>query len=145
MASTVPKMFKNLPNGRFTKQVARLNLISNYPSSAIKLPSTISSIDLIFKRTNSAGHMGPRKFWRNNLPTVQFHNPNIPITVTRIETESKDESEKCPATLTINYQDGQKKLIDLKYKHSDEILKEFTEITQAQVVEENDIPTIKYL
>lgn len=39
--------------------------------------------------------MGPRKFWRENLPRLKYHNPAVPMIVNRLRDQSG------PATLTI--------------------------------------------
>lgn len=41
------------------------------------------------------GHLGPRRFWRFNLPRLKYHNPAVPMTVNR--TNDQDG----PATLTV--------------------------------------------
>lgn len=34
------------------------------------------------------GHMGARKFWRECLPRLKYHNPGVPMTVKQIEEQS---------------------------------------------------------
>lgn len=50
-------------------------------------------MDFALKSNN--GHFGARKFWRNCLPRLKYHNPAISMTVNR----TKDQDG--PATLTI--------------------------------------------
>lgn len=76
-----------------------------------------------------------RKFWKENLPRVQFHNPKLPIKVVRIEPDNpREDYKKVPAILKIHYADGSVKDADVKHKHSEEILEEFIKLTNAQPV-----------
>lgn len=134
------QMFKGLPTSRLSKQVTRLNHIANYPGSALSMPSDIVGIDMVFKKLNKYGHMGARQFWKFNLPTIQFHNPNLLISVRRIDTENDQEARKVPAKLTLKFQDGKEKTIDCIDKHSSQILKSLTEISQATPVARKNIP-----
>lgn len=47
------------------------------------------------------GHMGPRKFWRENLPRLKYHNPEVPIIVNRTHEQTG------PATLSIYVSGGE--------------------------------------
>lgn len=44
--------------------------------------------------------MGPRKFWRENLPRLKYHNPAVPMVVNRTF------DQEGPATLRIYLRDG---------------------------------------
>lgn len=46
------------------------------------------------------GHMGPRKFWRDNLPRLKFWNPAVPMIVNRVKDQSR------PATMSIYIRDA---------------------------------------
>lgn len=141
--SSRPLFLKGLPNSRVLKQYANLNNIANYPNSAIKLSNDISKIELIFKKLNSNGHMGIKQFWKYNLRTINFHNPSIPINVMRVDCKTKEEQVKCPSIINIVYANGEKKTLDCKNKLSDDIMKEFTELTNSEKVPENEIPILK--
>ncbi|KJZ80402.1 hypothetical protein HIM_00252 [Hirsutella minnesotensis 3608] len=41
------------------------------------------------------GHMGPRKFWRDYLPALKYHNPSVPMIVNR------HDKQKTPPVMTI--------------------------------------------
>ncbi|KAM0321722.1 hypothetical protein ACHAQA_009961 [Verticillium albo-atrum] len=58
--------------------------IRHGPGAAV-LPPTVSRIHLEFAKTYNNGHMGPRRFWRDILPRLKFHNPSIPMIVNRKE------------------------------------------------------------
>ncbi|CDR45939.1 CYFA0S20e02080g1_1 [Cyberlindnera fabianii] len=94
-------MYKSLPKARFGRHFERLNLLSSGAGS-VTVPAEVKSVELIFKKRTPDGHMGPRRFWRENLPRVQFHNPELPIRVVRIEPEA-GEYKKVPALLKINF------------------------------------------
>lgn len=142
-----------IPRNRIGKQLFRLNQISATKKAAIRLPPSLKSVDLIFKKKNSGGHMGLRKFWHNYLPTIQFYNQNLEINVKRIslsegETDKKKISElennpveiaKCPSKIVLSYNSGQKVEIDCKEKHSDEILESFSTTSAAEVVPDKEI------
>ncbi|ESW98248.1 hypothetical protein KL918_004006 [Ogataea parapolymorpha] len=146
-ASQLPKasralFLKDLPTSRLTRQRENLNLIANYKDSAYKFPQ-VSKLHLIFKSHNAYGHMGAKQFWKWNLRTICFHNPDVNIEVTRVNCPTKEEQLKCPSVLKVVYADGREKKIDCKHKHSDDIMKELVELTQAVKCPEDEIPVLK--
>ncbi|KAK1827557.1 CI-B8 domain-containing protein [Podospora conica] len=124
---------------------------------AAKLPPTVSRIHLEFAKRNEGGHMGPRKFMKENLPRLKFWNPAVPMIVNRTP-----DSEG-PATLTLYFREdgtpnpretpqppssttgaskapapvaGEKAVtIDIKGVYSTEILDKFIERTSAVPVQ----------
>ncbi|KAG7807556.1 hypothetical protein KL921_004314 [Ogataea angusta] len=132
----------DLPASRLTRQRENLNLIANYKDSAYKFPQ-VSKLHLIFKSHNAYGHMGAKQFWKWNLRTICFHNPDVNIEVTRVNCPTKEEQLKCPSVLKVVYADGREKKIDCKHKHSDDIMKELVELTQAVKCPEDEIPVLK--
>ncbi|KAG0675387.1 hypothetical protein C6P40_001724 [Pichia californica] len=133
-----PLYLKGLPESRVLKQANHLDLISNYKNSAYKF-NNISKLELIFKKHNAYGHMGMRQFWKFNLKTISFHNPELPIQVQRIECATKDEQLKCPAIIKATFKDGKSSIIEAKDKHSDDIMNELIKITNAEKVENESI------
>jgi large subunit ribosomal protein MRP49 len=127
-------MFKNLPKARLSRHFDRLNLISSGPGS-LSVPQEVKSVELVFNLYTGKGHVGPKKFWRENLPRIQFYNPDLPIQVVRVKT-ALEEQGKVPALLKVNFQDGSSKDVDVKHKHSEEILQEFIKLTNAVPSEE---------
>ncbi|GMM38487.1 mitochondrial 54S ribosomal protein [Saccharomycopsis crataegensis] len=152
--------------GRATRNLTHILSISSPSNKAsiIKLPPLITDVSLTFKKKNSDGHMGIRKFWQNYLPTIKFYNQSLPMNVTRItlneidtkkargvkdlpvdsEEAKKLESDikllaKCPAKITISYQGGKSVELDCKWKRSEIILEEFTKLTKAVPVAEEEI------
>ncbi|KAK4988266.1 hypothetical protein LTR66_007370 [Elasticomyces elasticus] len=107
------------------------------------------------------GHMGPRKFWRQELVRLKYHNPAVSMTVERSTVQHDSAtmsihftSENAPqtsgsATSAPNATSSTStdkapsnaaptervETIDMKFKSSNEILKEFMQVTRAMPVE----------
>ncbi|KAI9644293.1 hypothetical protein NHQ30_007649 [Ciborinia camelliae] len=112
------------------------------PGAAI-LPPEVTKIQLDFAY-GSAGHLGPRHFWRNCLPRLKYHNPAVPMTVNRVTDTSVD------ATLTIHFTTPSPtagtptpststsktytKTIDCKHRSDNDILFDLMDLTKAQKV-----------
>ncbi|KAK6528385.1 hypothetical protein TWF281_009626 [Arthrobotrys megalospora] len=86
------------PTSRMRWLRAKLYSVRNGTGAAI-LPPNISRIALSFNYKSNNGHMGPRKFFRECLPRLKYHNPEVDMIVTR-----KPDLEG-PATLTIHFSD----------------------------------------
>ncbi|KAH3687050.1 hypothetical protein WICPIJ_001963 [Wickerhamomyces pijperi] len=128
-------MSSALPKSKLARHITRLNLLSTGPGS-VKVSPTVESIELIFKQRSPKGHLGARKFWRENLPRIQYHNPHLSITVRRIEPETKKQESEIPALLKINYNNGQEsKITKIKYLFNEDILQKFVKLTDAKAVE----------
>ncbi|PQE21018.1 50S ribosomal Mrp49 protein [Rutstroemia sp. NJR-2017a WRK4] len=82
---------------RMTKLRALLNIRLG-PGAAI-LPPEVTRIHMDFAFKMNDGHFGPRKFWRNCLPRLKYHNPAIPMTVNR------NHDQTGPALMTIHFTD----------------------------------------
>ncbi|KAM6480258.1 mitochondrial ribosomal protein L51 [Trichoderma sp. SZMC 28011] len=79
----------------------RLNLLRKVlinircgPGAAI-LPAEVTRIHMDFALRLKGGHMGARKFWREYLPRLKYHNPSIPMIVNR------HDQNQLPPTMTI--------------------------------------------
>ncbi|KAM4059933.1 mitochondrial ribosomal protein [Hirsutella rhossiliensis] len=89
----------------------RLNLLRELinlrcgPGAAI-LPPEVTRIHMDFALKFNGGHMGPRKFWRECLPRLKFHNPAIPMIINR-----HDQNQNRPV-MTIYMRDNAKPLSD---------------------------------
>ncbi|KAF4123805.1 large subunit ribosomal protein MRP49 [Geosmithia morbida] len=70
------------------------------PGAAV-LPSEVTRIHMDFAHALRNGHMGPRKFWREYLPRLKYHNPSIPMIVNRHR-----QNETAPK-MTIYLRDGE--------------------------------------
>ncbi|KAK6504739.1 hypothetical protein TWF481_006678 [Arthrobotrys musiformis] len=143
------------PTSRLRWLRAKLYSVRNGTGAAI-LPPNISRIALSFNYKSNNGHMGPRKFFRECLPRLKYHNPEVDMTVLR-----KDALEG-PATLTIHFTDtplpadsksGKKKQaapivretsstidIDMLNRYPDDIMAELVEKTSATLYSEPPRP-----
>lgn len=68
--------------------------IRNGPGAA-KLPANVTKIHMEFAHKWNDGNLGSRKFWRDHLPRLKYHNPQVPMIVNR----TRDQHG--PATLSI--------------------------------------------
>ncbi|PHH77890.1 hypothetical protein CDD80_93 [Ophiocordyceps camponoti-rufipedis] len=64
------------------------------------LPKEVTKIHLHFATSMFNGHMGARKFWRQYLPLLKYHNPGVPMIVNR-----HTDNESSP-TLTVYFRTG---------------------------------------
>lgn len=131
-----------LPKSKIPRQLARLNVISSGPG-AVRVPADVKSVNLSFKFQNSHGHMGPRKFWQANLPQIQFHNPTLPISVNRTYANSLEEHASIPAVLSIKFENGSEKSVNVKNKFSLDILEDFIRLSGATKVPLEEQPVLK--
>ncbi|KAL6826820.1 mitochondrial ribosomal protein L51 [Trichoderma sp. SZMC 28015] len=80
-----------------TRTYAALTQLINIrcgPGAAI-LPAEVTRIHMDFALRLKGGHMGARKFWREYLPRLKYHNPSIPMIVNR------HDQNQLPPTMTI--------------------------------------------
>ncbi|KAI9681389.1 MAG: hypothetical protein M1817_002672 [Caeruleum heppii] len=129
---------------------------------AVVLPSEVKRIHMDFAYKMNDGHNGPRKFWRDCLPRLKYHNPAVPMTVNRTT------AQEGPATMTIFFAETNSsntpaapissttqaststepviptiadsevertETIEMKHKHSTEILAQLLEVTRGRQVE----------
>ncbi|KAF4471459.1 ribosomal MRP49 [Fusarium albosuccineum] len=68
--------------GERLNTLRRLINIQCGPGAAV-LPPEVTRIHMDFARSLKGGHMGARKFWRENLPRLKYHNPSVPMIVNR--------------------------------------------------------------
>ncbi|KAF7551963.1 hypothetical protein G7046_g7567 [Stylonectria norvegica] len=139
----------------------RLNLLRKLinikcgPGAAV-LPPEVTRIHLDFARSLKGGHMGARKFWKENLPRLKYHNPSIPMIVNRHTKNDRPptmsvylrkpdvaapEARSQPASSRDNMSraappsaDERIVNIDMKDKHSGHILEYFLAETRAVVL-----------
>ncbi|KAF9767608.1 hypothetical protein IL306_015200 [Fusarium sp. DS 682] len=72
---------------RFNKLRALISLRCG-PGAAI-LPPEVTRIHMDFATSFKNGHMGAKKFWRENLPRLKYHNPSVPMIVNRHSRNNK--------------------------------------------------------
>lgn len=137
-------MFKGLPSSRIWKQQARLNQIAGSPSTAFKFDPKYTKVELLLiEKSVLAPAFGLRRFWRQNLPTLKFHNDNVDFVLTRIATKTKEDLAKCPTKIVLHLADGSTQELDCSNKNSSKILKELVKVTGATPVPEEEIPVLK--
>lgn len=68
--------------------------VRNGPGAA-KLPPNVTKIHMEFAHKWDDGHYGSRNFWRDHLPRLKYHNPQVPMVVNRTR------EQHGPATLSI--------------------------------------------
>ncbi|KAL6808973.1 mitochondrial ribosomal protein L51 [Trichoderma sp. SZMC 28013] len=81
------------PNSTHTALTQLINIRCG-PGAAI-LPAEVTRIHMDFGLRLKGGHMGARKFWREYLPRLKYHNPSIPMIVNR------HDQNQLPPTMTI--------------------------------------------
>ncbi|KAF5255317.1 hypothetical protein FANTH_63 [Fusarium anthophilum] len=138
---------------RFNKLRAIISLRCG-PGAAI-LPPEVTRIHMDFATSFKNGHMGAKKFWRENLPRLKYHNPSVPMIVNRHSRNNKkptisiylrkpDASTPTPATRSqpsssrnnmskATPPDADEKIItvDMTEKHSSHILEYVLAETRA--------------
>ncbi|RBR24113.1 uncharacterized protein FIESC28_03013 [Fusarium coffeatum] len=67
---------------RYNKLHRKLVSLKVGPGAAI-LPPEVTRIHMDFATSFKNGHMGAKKFWRENLPRLKYHNPAVPMIVNR--------------------------------------------------------------
>ncbi|KAL3960104.1 hypothetical protein ACCO45_005221 [Purpureocillium lilacinum] len=100
-------------------------------------------------RKINGGHMGARKFWREYLPRLKYHNPAIPMIVNRHDQNSSAPTilpgRRGPRPASLLPQqpvqgaapasDERVVHIDMKDKHSTDILEYFVAETRAKALQ----------
>ncbi|KAF4948734.1 hypothetical protein FGADI_9389 [Fusarium gaditjirri] len=138
---------------RFNKLRALVSLRCG-PGAAI-LPPEVTRIHMDFATSFKNGHMGAKKFWRENLPRLKYHNPSVPMIVNRHSRNNKkptlsiylrkpDASTPAPATRSqpsssrnnmskATPPDSDEKIVtvDMTEKHSSHILEYVLAETRA--------------
>lgn len=74
----------------------KLALIRSGFGAAV-LPANVRALRLKLAHRIDDGHMGARKFWREHLPRLQYHNPGLQVQVVR------EQIKGGPATLTVEF------------------------------------------
>lgn len=137
-------MFRAAPSSPILRQVYRLNLISGTPKTAYRLGPEVKKVELFVISKNAYGPTaGLKKFWREYLPTLKFHNDDVNFVVTRIRPETKEEIKKVPSKIVVYDANNKETTIDCLGKHSSNIFRQLKKATNATPVPESEIETIK--
>lgn len=124
-----------LPRG-VQRQISGLNALTS-GIGAVKLPEGVQRLELRLNRYVNQSNAGAKRFWRSELPPIQFYNPQIPISVRRFEPSNARKSE-----LIIDFRDGTTKTVSTDNKPNSQILSELVELTGAQPVTETEQVTL---
>ncbi|CAH0059560.1 unnamed protein product [Clonostachys solani] len=127
------------------------------PGAAI-LPSEVTRIHMDFAFRLNNGHMGPKKFWKEILPRIKYHNPSVPMIVNRHtnndrppvmtiylrKPDASPTSDPAPVQPASSWADLSKATppaadervvtIDMQNKHSSTILEFFLAETRALTI-----------
>jgi len=108
---------------------------------AATLPNDVKRLHLDFAARMYDGHMGARKFWRECLPRLKYHNPAVSMTVNRTADQTSGSTmtvffapsvdPNSPAENTESSVNERAQVIDMKYKHWTEILDKLIKVTNA--------------
>ncbi|KAK1997629.1 hypothetical protein LX36DRAFT_657358 [Colletotrichum falcatum] len=146
--------------GRVGQRWHALRTILNirFGPGAATLPSDVTRIHMEFAKRAESGHVGPKKFWREMLPRLKYYNPGVPMIVNRKPNTdgaaimsvyfSATGAPVDPSTLPqppssgMDNSKAQPPLegvervvrIDMKDRHSNEILDRFLAETKAEVI-----------
>ncbi|KAK2032340.1 hypothetical protein LX32DRAFT_636485 [Colletotrichum zoysiae] len=136
----------------------RYILAMRFGPGAATLPPNVTRIHMEFAKNAVNGHVGPKKFWREMLPRLKYYNPAVPMIVNRkANTDgaavmsvyfSATGAPVDPSTLPqppssgMDNSKAQPPLegvervvkIDMKDKHSQEILQHFIAETKAEAI-----------
>lgn len=117
---------RKLPRKGLTRQLLQLSRISCGPG-AIAMPSNVTKLRFEFLD----GAKGPKTFWRQHLPQVQFHNPSLPITVIKHSQEAKPNF---PPEFIVDFANGQQKRLKLGSMGWEKYIDELVKLTDAKEV-----------
>jgi large subunit ribosomal protein MRP49 len=150
----------------------RLKLIQlKCGSGAAILPPDVTRIHMDFAASKGGGHVGARKFWKEQLPRLKYHNPSVPMIVNRHKKNEKDpimtvylrksadgavldSAFSQPGSSIVNMSPAQPPTsdervvhIDMKNKHSSHILDFLLAETKATALQptKEDIAEMQYL
>lgn len=135
-------MLSNLSSQRTLRQIKWINQILGNSKTSFKLNQNINKIELILvDKFQNQSSCGLKKFWKNNLPTLKFHNEKINFVLKRIflPKENDDKIVKIASKINVYNNDNTVQNIGCECKESEEILKELVLVTQATPVAENEI------
>ncbi|KAK6198059.1 uncharacterized protein RJT21DRAFT_54259 [Scheffersomyces amazonensis] len=137
---------KDVPRSGVVRQIYRLNKIAGTPSTAFKFnDSKYSKIELCLIQKNVfEPALGLKNFWRDNLPTLKFHNENIDFIMTRIKPKNKKEVKACPVFIKVHGKDSiDDILLDVRNHNPETILRKLVESTKAKRMSSEEIPFIR--
>lgn len=121
-----------LPRGAL-QQLKKLDAVSG-GKGAFLLPATVRALELRLDRRVPEGSIGAKRLWKQDLPTVQFYNPHVPIRVTRFEAGPATRAE-----VLVSFVDGRKQSVLAEGQQSGAILAALVQECGATPVPPSDI------
>lgn len=136
--------FKDLPTSPVLRQVARLNKIAGTPATAFRFdPLKVREIEVFLTQKNAhPPSKGLRKFWKENMPTLRFHNDDVGFAMTRIAVNKDEDLAKMKAKIVVHTTNDGSQSINCANKDQSVILDELVKLTEAKPVPEAEIPVI---
>ncbi|KAG5417985.1 MRP49 [Candida metapsilosis] len=138
---------KNKYNPNLLKQIKRINNLRGKPENSYKFDaSKYKELELfvyqqrpfVYKPAN-----GIRYFWKESLPTLRYHNPDVQFTVTNVTVENEEDLPKLPLKLQIHGQSEENNsVIDCASKPPHQIFSELIKVTNARKLAEEEIPKL---
>ncbi|EIM91992.1 uncharacterized protein STEHIDRAFT_46250 [Stereum hirsutum FP-91666 SS1] len=110
----MPRAYRALPPPSRLSQV--MQFLNKEPKPLL---STLSSIQLKLAVRND--HWGARHFLKEDMPRIQYTNPNIKIKVNRLK---KTKEENWDPELELHFRDGKEQKLSLADKRSSDIFVE---------------------
>ncbi|KAG5362707.1 hypothetical protein CJU89_1840 [Yarrowia sp. B02] len=131
LAKNLRQTYQNMTG--VDKQIFQLNKVVTAPG-AYKLPENVSGLKLRFK--DSGNRSQTKLFWTHSLPTLQFWNPSVAMSVSRVQA-AKDKSVK--PTVTITRTDGTEETISLASMFWEQMTEAIAEAAGATPVSAGEI------
>lgn len=126
LAKNLRQTYQNMTG--VDKQIFQLNKVISAPG-AYKLPEDVSGLKLRFK--DSGNRSQTKLFWTHSLPTLQFWNPSVAMSVSRVQA-AKDKS--VAPTVTITRTDGSEETIPIQAMFWEKMAETIAESTGATAI-----------
>ncbi|KAG5359965.1 hypothetical protein CJU90_5811 [Yarrowia sp. C11] len=115
------------------KQIFQLNKVVSAPG-AYKLPANVSALKLRFK--DSGNRSQTKLFWTHSLPTLQFWNPSVAMSVSRVQAPKETS---VPPTVTLTRTDGSEETIAIDSMFWEKMAETIAEAAGATPVSAGEI------
>ncbi len=138
---------KNKYNKKIENAIKKINKLTANPETSFKFDAErFKEIELFVYGQRPITYKpawGLKLFWKDNLPTLRYHNPDIQFTVNNITVESESELSKLPLKLKVHGTDQSNSFeINCTDKPPSKILSELIEITKARKLTEEELPKL---
>lgn len=131
LAKNLRQTYQNMTG--VDKQIFQLNKVVTAPG-AYKLPENVSGLKLRFK--DSGNRSQTKLFWTHSLPTLQFWNPSVAMSVSRVQAPKE---KSVGPTVTITRTDGSEETISIASKFWEQIAEAIAEASGATPVSAGEL------